>query len=328
MMSDCSKSTLTRCLLAAGLIAGVSVTASAENEYPTRTIKMVVPIPPGVVADTLPRIIAEKLSARWGQPVIIENRPGAGLNLGAEFVAKAPPDGYTLLATPPGPLTISQSYYAKLGFDPGAFVPISIYADLPYVLVANPKLPAATLDEFIAYAKANPGKINYGSSGTGSGLHLTAEMLANAADIRLVHVPYQGAAPALNDLIAGHVDMMIDNLGNSLPLVRDGKLRALAVAGRARLRELPDVPALAERYPGFYSSSWFAMVAPPKTPPAIASKLSQAIAETLKQPDVAKRFGDLAITSLGITPDETAAFLKQETDRWHQVIVAAGIKPN
>jgi tripartite-type tricarboxylate transporter receptor subunit TctC len=177
---------LIACMLCAALAITVPWTAFAQAEYPNRAIRFVVPIPPGVVADTLPRILAEKLSARWGQPVIIENRPGAALNLGAEVVAKAPPDGYTLLATPQGPLVISQSFFPKLGFDPGAFVPVSIYAELPYLLVVNPKVAASTLQELIAYAKANPGKINYASSGTGSSLHLTIEMLA--------HVPYQGAA--------------------------------------------------------------------------------------------------------------------------------------
>ena len=254
-----------------------------------------------MVADTLPRIIAEKLSAQWGQPVIIENRPGAALNLGAEVVAKASPDGYTLLATPQGPLVISQSFFPKLGFDPSAFVPVSIYAELPYLVVVNPKVPASTLQELIAYAKANPGKVNYASSGVGSSLHLTIEMLAGTAGIRVVHVPYQGAAPALNDVIAGHVEMMIDNLGNSLPLAREGKLKVFAVTGATRIPELPDVPAVAELYAGFFSTGWYAVVAPPKTPETIATKLSRAIAETLKLPDIVKRFRDLAITPTGTT---------------------------
>jgi tripartite-type tricarboxylate transporter receptor subunit TctC len=319
---------LIACMLCAALAITVPWTAFAQAEYPNRAIRFVVPIPPGVVADTLPRILAEKLSARWGQPVIIENRPGAALNLGAEVVAKAPPDGYTLLATPQGPLVISQSFFPKLGFDPGAFVPVSIYAELPYLLVANPKVAASTLEELIAYARANPGKINYASSGTGSSLHLTIEMLAGTAGIRLVHVPYQGAAPALNDVLAGHVEMMVDNLGNSLPLVRQGRLKVLAVTGATRLPELPDVPAVAELFPGFYSTGWYAVVAPPRTPEAIASKLSLAIAEILQLPEVARRFRDLAITPTGTTPAETAAFLRQEADRWRQVIVSGGIKPD
>jgi len=314
-------------LLAPALIHSGSA-QNAANEYPNRTIKMVVPIPPGVTADVFPRIVAEKLTTRWGQPVIIENRPGAGLMLGAEMVAKAPPDGYTLLATPAGPLVITQSFFPKLRYDPRAFVPVSIYATLPYLLVAHPKVPVSTLQEFIAYAKANPGKVNYGSSGVGSALHLTMEMLAGAAGLWLVHVPYTGAAPALNDLLAGHIDLMIDNLGNSLPLVRDGKLKALAIASPPRIPELPDVPAIAELLPGFYSSGWFGIVAPPHTPRPIADKLSSAIAETVKLPDVAKRYRELAVQPAGMTPDEMSQHVRKETERWRQVISTSGIKPN
>jgi len=320
-------SLLLRCILAATLLTVAAVAAAAaQSDYPRRTVKIVVPIPPGAALDLLPRILADKLSTRWGQPVIIENKPGAASNLGAEFVAKSEPDGYTLLASPANPLVISQTFYPKLGFDPEAFTPISIFATQPFVLLVNPKVPAKTLAELIAYAKANPGKLNFASPGTGTSPHLTGEMLWLAASIRVVHVPYPGLAPAMNDLVAGHVDVLIDNLGNSLPMIRDGKVRALGVANEARIPELPDVPAIAEMFPGFYSASWFAMVAPPKTAPAIAAKVSQAIAETLKLPDVAKRFSDLSITPVGTTPEETAAFLKRETERWHNVIVTGGIK--
>ena len=315
-------------LVAAVLFAAAPAFAqkTVPSDYPSRPIKIVVPLPPGPTADLMPRIIADKLTARWGHAVIIENRPGAASNLGAELVAKAPPDGYTLFATPSGPLVISQSFYPKLGFDPSAFVPVSIYAVQPYVLVVNPKVPAASLQELIAFAKANPDKINYASGGTGSSLHLTIEMLKAAAGIRLVHIPYQGVAPAHHDLLAGRVDMMVDNLGNSLPHIKIGKLRVLGVASESRIPELPDVPAVAEMFPGFYSMGVYAVVAPPKTPPEIAAKLSQAIAETLRLPDVAKRFRDLSIELTGTSPAETAAFLKAETERWRQVIVSAGIK--
>jgi tripartite-type tricarboxylate transporter receptor subunit TctC len=302
--------------------------AFAQAGYPNRTIRIVVPIPPGPVADVLPRLLAEKLSARWRQPVIVENRPGGALNLGAEAVAKATPDGYTLLATPPGPLAINQSFFPTLAFDPSAFVPISIFASLPYVLVVNPKVPASTLQELIAYAKANPDKINFASGGTGGGPHLTGEMLRLAASIRMVHVPYSGLGPAMTDLLAGHVDMLVDNLGNVLPRVREGKLKALGVGSETRSAELPDVPAIAEMFPGFRAMAWFAIVAPPNTPPDVAAKISEAIAETLRLPDVAKRFRDLSITSVGSSPEETAAFLKDETERWRKVISTAGIKPH
>ena len=312
--------------IAIALLTAAPVAASAQTEYPNRTIKFVVPIPPGPVADVLPRMLAEKLAARWGQVVIVENRPGAASNIGAEAVAKAQPDGYTLLATPPNPLVINQSFFPKLAFDPEAFVPVTVFAALPYVLVVNPKVPFSTLQELIAFARQNPDKINFASAGTGSAPHLTGEMLKLAASIRMVHVPYTGLGPAMTDLLAGHVDLMIDNLGNALPLVRAGKVKALGVASETRIAELPDVPAIAELFPGFQASAWFAIVAPPKTPPEIAAKLSQAIADTLRLPDVAKRFDDLAVKPVGSSPAETAAFLKQETERWRKVIVAGGIK--
>jgi tripartite-type tricarboxylate transporter receptor subunit TctC len=314
-------------LVFAALVAGAPASAIAQGEYPSRTVKIVVPLPPGPTADILPRILAERLSARWGQPVIIENRPGAANNLGAELVAKAEPDGYTLLATPQGPLVISQSFYPKLGFDPTAFVPISVFAAQPLVLVVHPKVPAATLQDLVAFAKANPDKINFASAGTGSSPHLTGEMLRIAAGIRIVHVPYTGLGPAMSDLLAGNVDMMIDNLGNSLPHIRAGKLKALGVASEGRVPELPGVAAIADTFPGFYSTSWFAMVAPPRTSTAIAERISQAIAEALKLPEVAKRFGDLNVAPVGTTPAGTAAFFRKEAERWKGVIVSGGIKP-
>jgi tripartite-type tricarboxylate transporter receptor subunit TctC len=221
---------------------------------------------------------------------------------------------------------ISQHFNAKLPFDPSAFVPVSIFAETAFVLVVNPKVPVSTVAELIAFAKANPGRINFASAGIGSGPHLTVEMLRLAAAIRMVHVPYAGLGPAMNDLLAGHVDMMIDNLGNTLPRIREGKLRALAVAAATRIAELPDIPAIAETFPGFYSAAWLGMVAPPKTPSDIAAKISLAVAETLLLPDVTKRFRDLSFKPVGTSPADTAAFLRQETERWRKVISTAGIK--
>jgi tripartite-type tricarboxylate transporter receptor subunit TctC len=299
----------------------------AQPGYPTRMIRIIVPIPPGPAADVLPRVLADKLATRWGQTVIIENRPGASGGLGAQTVAKADPDGHTLLASPSSALVTSQLFNSKLAFDPNAFVPISIFAETAYVLVVNPKVPVATLRDLIAFAKANPDKINFASAGIGSGPHLTVEMLRLAASIRMVHVPYTGLGPAMTDLLAGHVDMMFDNLGNTLPLIREGKLKALGVASDTRIVELPDVPAIAEIFPGFYSAPWLGMVAPPKTPPDIAANISLAVVEALRLPDVAKRFRDLSFKPVGTSPAETAAFLKQETERWRKVITTAGIKP-
>jgi tripartite-type tricarboxylate transporter receptor subunit TctC len=320
--------TIPTSLIAAVVLATLPAGVAAQTSYPTRTVKIVVPAPPGANLDTIPRIIADKLSTTWGQPVIIEHRPGAAQNLGAEVVARSEPDGYTLLATPQGPLVISQHFFAKLGFDPDAFTPVSVIASQPLVLVAHPKFRASSLKELVSLAKgAKDAKISFASAGIGSSPHLTGEMLKLAAKIDFVHVPYKGLAPAMTDLLGGHVDMMFDNLTNALPQVRDGKVKALAVAGATRIPELPEVPAIAEMYPGFYSTSWFAIVAPPKTPPEIAGKISQSIAVTLKLPDVIERYRALASTPVGNSPAEMAEFLKKESARWRQVIAAAGIKP-
>jgi tripartite-type tricarboxylate transporter receptor subunit TctC len=322
-----SRRVVLRASLAAACGAGAARPASAEA-YPSRPIRIIVPLPPGATADTLPRLIGEKLTAKWGQPVIIENRPGAAQNLGAEMVAKAEPDGYTLLATPQGPLTISQYLYPRLGFDPAAFVPITIVAALPYVLVTYPTSPISSLEELIGYAKANPDKLNYASPGAGSSNQLAMEWLKSLADIRLTHVPYRGAAPALTDLLAGHVDIMFDNAGNVVQLIKDGRLKALAVSAKTRMAELPDVPAIAERFSQFVAMSWFAVVAPPKTPAAIAAQLADAMVEALRAPDVAQRVREMSAAVVATTPEETAAYLRKETEQWGRVIASAGIKPS
>jgi tripartite-type tricarboxylate transporter receptor subunit TctC len=316
-----------RQLICAALLTIAPMGAAAQENYPTRTIKIVVPVPPGPILDALPRIIADKLAARWGKPVIIENRPGAGLNIGAEAVARAEPDGYTLLATAPPPLVINQSLYPKLGFDPTAFAPVTVLAHMPLVLMVHPKLQVSSVQELIAYAKANPNKLTYASSGSGSTPHLTMELLKTLAGIEIIHVPYKGLGPALTDLLAGHVDMMFDVLGNALTQVESGKLTGLGISSEERVPALPNVPAMAETLPGFRSVTWFAVVAPPKTPPEILAKLSTAIVEAVKLPDVAKRIQGLSITPIGSTPAETAAFISEERERWHKVIVAAGINP-
>ena len=320
--------TLARSLGCIALALLPFATPAAAQTYPSRPIRIVVPLPPGANGDLMPRILAQHLSAKFGQPVVIENRPGAAQNLGAELVYRSEPDGYTLFATPQGPLVISQSFFPKLGFDPTQFVPVTIMAKLPYILVVHPKVPVTTFAEFIAYVRANPHKLSDASPSTGSGPHLTSEMLKLAAGIKMTRVPYSGMAPALNDLIAGHVEMMFDNLGNSLPLVREGKLKGLAVSGDKRAPELPDVPAIAETYSEVQATSWFAIVAPPKTPAAIAAKLSQAFAEILRDPEVEKRWRDMTLTPVGGTPEEITAFFKVETERWRKVIVSGNIKPD
>lgn len=301
-----------------------SVASAQTAPFPARSVKIVVPAPPGPLLDALPRILADKLAAKWGQPVIIENRPGAAQNLGAEAVAKAEPDGYTLLVTPPGPLTVSEFYFEKLGFDPRAFAPIAVLVALPTVIVANPKVPAASLGDLVRYATANPGKLNFGSPGVGSTPHLAMERLMRQAGIQLVHVPYQGFGPAMNDLLGGHIQVMIDNLGNTVDHVRSGKLTLLAVNSQARNTEFPNVPASTEVVNDFVHADWFALVAPPRTPASICDAISRAISESMALPDVAKRLQAFAVIPVGNSPSEAAKFIEVERDRWRSVIAASG----
>ena len=311
-------------MIAAGFVAA-AVPAAAQT-FPARAIRIIVPLPPGATADTVPRLIGEKLTAKWNVPVVIENRPGAAQNLGAEIVAKSEPDGHTLLATPQGPLVISQSLFSKLNFDPAAFTPVTVMASLPFVLVASTRAPVSSLAELAAYAKANPNRLSYATPGVGSGTHLTMEWLQQLMGASLTHVPYQGAAPALTDVLAGHVDVMFDNAGNVVELIKAGKIRALAVTSRQRMKELPEIPAIAETWPSYVATSWFGVVAPPKTPPAIAAILSRAMVEALRAPDVAKKVADLSANVVANTPEEMAAFLKEEIAQWRHVIEAAKVK--
>ena len=313
-------------LAATALIAAAPATVLAQAGYPSHAIKFIVPVPPGNMLDAMPRIIGDKLSPRWNLPVIVENRPGAASNLGTEMVFKSPPDGYTLLVSPPGPLAISQHVYTRLGFDPSQFVPVSELVRFPFLLIANNNFPVSNLQELIARAKANPDKVTFATPGVSSTPHLTMEKLSRAAGVRFVHVPYQGLSPALNDLLGGHVNVMFDTPGNIMGHVRDGKVKLLAVTGAKRLAEYPAIPALGDTYSGVVHEDWFAVVAPPRTPSEIADKLSQAIAETLKLPDVAKRISEAGFTSVGSSPAQTAAMIKAESEKFRPIIAEAGIK--
>ena len=300
---------------------------SNAQDWPSKPVRIIVPFPPGGSADLLPRIVGERLAQQWGQPVIVDNRPGSAGNIGAAAVFQAEPDGYTLLSAPPPPLVINRLLYPKLAYDSTQFVPMSVIAAIPNVLLVHPKVGASTTAELIALAKSNPGKLNYASQGSGATSHLTTELFKSmAGGLQITHVPYKGTAPALADLLAGQVDMMFDNLGVSLPHVKSGKLKALAVASTRRFRSLPEVPALAETLPGFESVAWFGIVGPPRTPAAVAEKVAAGVAETLRNPDVLRRLSDLSADPLGMTPAETAAFMKAETERWGAVIRSAGVK--
>jgi len=316
-----------RAIAALAWMAAALATPVVAQDYPGRTVRIIVPFPAGGTADVMPRVVADWLSRQWGQAVVIENKTGAAGNIGAEAAYNAAPDGYTLLASPPPPLVINQNLYPKLAFDPSQFVPISVMGIVPNALVVNPqKIAATSVADFIAYAKANPGKIAAATQGNGTTSHLTSELFAMMAKVKFVQVPYRGSAPALQGLLAGDVDIMFDNLGVSLPLVRSGKLKLIAVGTEQRIAALPDVPTIAETLPGFASSAWFGMAGPPKMPDAIAAKISADIAEALRQPDVRKRLADLSAEPVGGTPAETAAFMRAEVDRWNNVIKAANVK--
>jgi tripartite-type tricarboxylate transporter receptor subunit TctC len=305
----------------------VAVSTASAQEWPARPVRIIVPFPAGGSADLMPRIVAEKLSEKWGQPVIVENRPGAAGNIGADAVFRAEPDGYTLLSAPPPPLVINRLLYQKLPYDSSQFVPISVIGAIPNVLLVHPGLGVGSVGELIALARSNPGKLNYASQGSGTTSHLTAELFKSmAGGLQITHIPYKGTAPALTDLLGGQVDMMYDNLGVSLPHVRSGKLKALAVASRKRFAALPDVPALAEVLPGFESLAWFGIVAPPKTSAAIAEKVAAGVAEAIRHPDVLKRLSELSAEPMGLSPAETGAFMRQEAERWGAIIRAAGVK--
>ena len=306
------------------LLLGAS--ALAAQGFPSRPIKIIVPYPAGGITDVLPRILGEFLTRKWGQPIVLDNRPGAAGNIGAEAAFKSDPDGYTLMVSAPSPFTVNQSLYQRLPFEPSQFVPVSLLATIPTGMIVSRKVPADTLAEFIAYARANPGKISVATQGKGTTSHLTSEWFQIAAGVKFVTVPYRGSAPGLQGMLAGDVDLMFDNLGVSLALVKGGQLKLIAVGTAKRMTALPDVPTIAETLPGFASAAWFAVVAPPKTPAPIVARISADIAEAIRQPDIRKRFDDLSADPVGGTPAETASFMREEVERWNNVIKAAKVK--
>jgi tripartite-type tricarboxylate transporter receptor subunit TctC len=316
---------IARMLLAA--VIAVPAVAGAYD-YPTKQVKIIVPIASGASFDTATRLIAEKLREKWGQPVIVENRAGAGHNMGAEAVAKAVPDGYTLLSAPPPSLVINKSLYGKLAFDPDAFVPISVVLSTYNLLAVNPKVTAESVQQLIDFAKANPGRLNYASAGSGTTPHLAAELFNTMAGVRIVHIPYKGTSPAIMDLMAGQVEVMFVDVGLALPHIRSGRLRLLAVASEKRSIAFPDVPAMSEFLPGFLSVIWMGMAAPAGTPPSIATQIAGTVSEILKQPDVAKRLQELNFDPIGSTPEEMAQFMAQERERWGKVIRSSGATAN
>jgi tripartite-type tricarboxylate transporter receptor subunit TctC len=315
-------------LVCAFLLSVALVSPAVAQDWPARPVRIIVPFPPGGAADALPRIVGEKLAARFNQPFVVENRAGATGAIAGELLSRADPDGYTLISTPPSPLVLNPYLYVKLPYDPWQFVPVTVMASIPSVMLVHPRVQATTVQELVALVRANPGRLNYASQGATSVSFLTTEMfMAAAGGLKITHIPYKGTGPGIAALLAGETELMIDNLGATVPHVRSGRLKALATFGEKRHASLPEVPAMTEIYPGLLSVIWFGVVAPPKTPMALAEKMSAAFNDTLKLPDIQKRFADMSAEPVGMAPVEMARFMKQDAERWRQAIQAVGLKP-
>ena len=314
-------------LFLALFFAGLAVTAGrAQEPYPTRVVKIVLPVAPGSTTDILARLVADQLSQKWGKPVIVENMPGAAMNIGSEYVARADADGYTLLLCPPSPLAIQQLLYHDLKYDPTKFVPIALLAKIANVLAVRPDFPAKSVQELIAYGKANPGKLTFASQGVGSTAHLSGSELEVLGGIKMVHVPYHGAQPALTDVMSGNVDMFFDTLTTSVPLYRAGKLKLLGVASAERSNDVPELPTIAEQgLPEFRSITWFAIAGPPGLPAPLAEKINRDVAEILQKPEIVAKIQALRLEPMGGTTGDAVKFIGEETQLWGRVIKDANI---
>ena len=314
------------------IVIAVAVSPVAAEDvatYPSATIRIIVPYPAGGTADALPRIISDRLQARWNQPVIIVNRPGAGGNIGAETVAVAEPNGYTLLATPPGPLVINEALYKELTFRPSELEPVIVMGSVPNVMDVRPGFPAKSAHDVLNYILANPGKVTFASQGIGTTSHLAGVLFEKLSNSSMVHVPYSGSAPALQDIMGDRVDLLFDNLASSLPLYKTQRLRIVAVGGLQRVAALADLPTVAEAgVSGFESGTWFAIVAPPKTPPELLDRLNKTVNEILAEPSLKAKFAELGVQPVGGTRAETDGLITRERQRWGELIRAAGIQPN
>jgi len=308
-----------------GVLAALALSpAQAQDNYPSRTVRMVVPFPPGSGTDLLSRLVTDQLARKWNASVITENVPGASGNLGAADVFRSAPDGHTLLLCPPGPIATNKFLFKDLAYDSTRWVPISWLTTVPYVLIARTSF-TGDFKALMAHAKANPGKVTAAMPGPGGTAHLSAAYLESVAGIKLVHVPYRGLGPAINDIIAGHVDMMFDTLTTSLPQHQAGKVKMEAVASPQRQPAVPDVPAIAEFYPGYRSITWFGIVAPPGTPDALADRINRDVAEIFRRPEVRNRLDEMKMEPVGSTRAEAARFFAEEAALWGKVIEDARI---
>jgi tripartite-type tricarboxylate transporter receptor subunit TctC len=299
------------------------------QQYPVRPVRFVVPFSPGGSTDTLARTLGVKLADGLGQQVVVDNRPGANGNIGMEIVAKSPPDGHTIVLGYIANLAIAPSLYAKLPFDPVKdYAPITQIASSPNVLTAHPSVPAKTLKELIALAKAKPGQVSFASTGVASVGHLTGELLNNLAGVRITHVPYKGSGQAITDLLGGHVQVMYSGFSSTMPHIKSGKLRALAVTGAKRSDALPEVPTIAEQgYPGVEATAWYGVLAPARTPRPVVTRLHGEIVKALRMPDVKERLGTLGFELVGGTPEAFGAYIRSEIKKWEKVVKASGAKP-
>ncbi|MGE0798885.1 MAG: Bug family tripartite tricarboxylate transporter substrate binding protein [Lautropia sp.] len=319
-------------LLISSILAGSLLTlplASSAQTWPTKPVSWVVPFPPGGTADLMARMIAPELAKAIGQPVVVENRAGASARIAAEYVAKAPADGYTVLQCGVGQFAINPSLYTKLGYDPiKDFAPITVLASVDNVIVVTPSLPVATVGDFVAYAKANPGKVNFTSSGIGSITHLAGEMMKRQAGFQMTHVSYKGSAPAAIDTISGIVQALFDNLPGSLANIKAGKLKPIATLSKERSPALPDVPTLDESgFPGYDMVAWQCMAAPAGTPKPIIDRLNREIVAILKTPAIVERFAGLGAKVVGNSPEAFGTYLREETAKWSKAAKDAGIEP-
>ncbi|MGE5523584.1 MAG: tripartite tricarboxylate transporter substrate binding protein [Rhodospirillaceae bacterium] len=321
------RKTILACLMAAAALPAAA--AENVNDYPSKPIRLVVPFTPGGSTDILARVIGQKLTEAWGKQVVIDNRPGAGGNIGVDLVAKSPADGYTLVMGHIGTFGVNPTLYPKLPYDPiKDFQPITLVALVPNMLSVNPALPAKSVKELVALAKAKPGTINFGSGGNGSAAHLAGEYFKLMTKTEITHIPYRGTSPAVTDLIAGQIQMMITGVPPTLTFAKSGKLRALAVATSKRLPLLPDLPTIAEAgVPGYEATQWYGVLAPAGTPKPIVAKLNAEMAKAIKGPDVREKLAADAAEPVGNSPEEFGAFIKKEIARWAPVVKASGARP-
>ena len=317
------------CSIAAMSFVAITGHAQAQTDYPNKPIKIVVPFAPGGAADTTARLISEPLAKQLGQPVIVENKPGGGATIGASFVASAPADGYTLLYTTPGPQITNPYLMGKLPYDPDKdLIPVTRLSWFPNVLVVNPKLPVNNVAELIAYAKKNPGKVNFGSAGIGASSHLAGELFKSAANVDITHVPYKGTGQAVSDLVAGNLQMVIDSLSVYLPYIKSGQVRVLAIAMPQRSPLLPDVPSVSDDLKGFDATAVNYLTAPAGTPPAVIAKLNKAIVAVMADPALQERMITMGMIPKTSTPEEMANEVKSEQIKWKKVIQDSGAKPD